>query len=73
MGGMEVDGSQSVTAWGINVGSKLAQGVTKIYSNIFTAGFVAFLFFFWGGGRKWLTLVGRKPGTDVMITIFCDF
>ncbi len=37
MGGMEVDGSQSVTAWGINVGSKLAQGVSKIYSNIFSA------------------------------------
>ena len=33
---MEVDGSQSVTAWGINVGSKLAQGVSKIYSNIFS-------------------------------------
>jgi len=38
MGGMEIDGNQSVTAWGINVGSKLAQGVSKIYSNIFSSG-----------------------------------
>lgn len=35
-GGMIVDGGQSVTAWGINVGSKLAQGVSKLYSNIFS-------------------------------------
>ena len=33
---MIVDGGQSVTAWGINVGSKLAQGVSKLYSNIFS-------------------------------------
>lgn len=36
LGGMIVDGGQSVTAWGINVGSKLAQGVSKLYSNIFS-------------------------------------
>ena len=36
-GGMETDGSQSVAAWGINVGSKLAQGVSKIYSNLFSS------------------------------------
>eukprot|EP00095_Tigriopus_kingsejongensis_P005566 maker-scaffold12_size759060-snap-gene-2.15 protein:Tk05566 transcript:maker-scaffold12_size759060-snap-gene-2.15-mRNA-1 annotation:"breast carcinoma-amplified sequence 3-like protein" len=35
-GGMECDGSQSVAAWSINVGSKLAQGVSKIYSNFFS-------------------------------------
>ena len=35
-GGMETDGNQSVAAWGINVGSKLAQGVSKIYSNFFS-------------------------------------
>ena len=33
-GGMEGGASQSVTAWGINVGSKLASGVTKFCSNI---------------------------------------
>ena len=33
---METDGNQSVAAWGINVGSKLAQGVSKIYSNFFS-------------------------------------
>lgn len=32
-----MDGGQSVTAWGINVGSKLAQGVSKLYSNIFSS------------------------------------
>ncbi|XP_071744399.1 LOW QUALITY PROTEIN: BCAS3 microtubule associated cell migration factor [Lepeophtheirus salmonis] len=37
-GGMEMEGGQSVTAWGINVGSKLAKGVSKIYSNIFSHG-----------------------------------
>lgn len=37
LGGMIVDGGQSVTAWGINVGSRLAQGVSKLYSNIFSA------------------------------------
>ena len=31
LGGMIVDGGQSVAAWGINVGSKLAQGVSKLY------------------------------------------
>ena len=36
LGGMIVDGGQSVAAWGINVGSKLAQGVSKLYSNIFS-------------------------------------
>ena len=36
-GGMETDGNQSVAAWGINVGSKLAQGVSKIYSNFFSS------------------------------------
>ena len=36
LGGMESDGNQSVTAWSINVGSKLAQGVSKIYSNFFS-------------------------------------
>ena len=37
-GGMEGDLSQStVTAWGINVGSKLASGVAKVCSNIFTS------------------------------------
>ena len=36
-GGMEMDGNQSVAAWGINVGSKLAQGVSKIYSNFFSS------------------------------------
>ena len=36
-GGMEMDGSQSVAAWGINVGSRLAQGVSKIYSNFFSS------------------------------------
>ena len=36
VGGMETDGNQSVTAWGINVGSKLAQGVSKLYSNFFS-------------------------------------
>ena len=36
LGGMESDGNQSVTAWGINVGSRLAQGVSKIYSNFFS-------------------------------------
>jgi hypothetical protein len=35
---MEGDSSQSVTAWGINVGSRLASGVSKIYANIFTGG-----------------------------------
>merc|ERR1719422_2624953 len=35
-GGMEGGVNQSVTAWGINVGSKLASGVTKICSNIFS-------------------------------------
>merc|ERR1719394_1514616 len=35
-GGMEGAVNQSVTAWGINVGSKLASGVTKICSNIFS-------------------------------------
>jgi len=35
-GGMEGEMGQSVTAWGINVGSKLASGVTKICSNIFS-------------------------------------
>lgn len=34
---MEADGSQSVAAWGINLGSKMAQGVSKIYSNIFSS------------------------------------
>ena len=34
---METDGTQSVAAWGINVGSKLAQGVSKIYSNLFSS------------------------------------
>ena len=34
---METDGNQSVAAWGINVGSKLAQGVSKIYSNFFSS------------------------------------
>ena len=33
-GGMEGGVNQSVTAWGINVGSKLASGVTKFCSNI---------------------------------------
>eukprot|EP00094_Tigriopus_californicus_P011925 TCALIF_11520-PA protein Name:"Similar to rudhira Breast carcinoma-amplified sequence 3 homolog (Drosophila melanogaster)" AED:0.12 eAED:0.12 QI:210/0.88/0.7/1/0.77/0.6/10/0/1394 len=37
-GGMECDGSQSVAAWSINVGSKLAQGMSKIYSNFFSGG-----------------------------------
>ncbi len=37
LGGMEADSGQSVAAWGINVGSKLAQGVSKIYSNIFSS------------------------------------
>ncbi len=36
-GGWETDCSQSVAAWGINVGSKLAQGVSKIYSNFFSS------------------------------------
>lgn len=36
LGGQIVDGGQSVTAWGINVGNKLAQGVSKLYSNIFS-------------------------------------
>jgi len=35
-GGMEGGASQSVTAWGINVGTKLASGVTKICSNIWS-------------------------------------
>ena len=35
-GGMEGGVNQSVTAWGINVGSKLASGVTKFCSNILT-------------------------------------
>ena len=35
-GGMEGTAGQSVTAWGINVGSKLASGVTKVVSNIFS-------------------------------------
>lgn len=35
-GGMEGGVNQSVTAWGINVGSKLASGMTKICSNIFS-------------------------------------
>merc|ERR1719222_738385 len=35
-GGMEGEAGQSVTAWGITVGSKLASGVTKICSNIFS-------------------------------------
>ncbi len=35
---METDSSQSMTAWGINVGSKLAQGVSRIYSNFFSSG-----------------------------------
>ena len=33
---MEGCASQSVTAWGINVGSKLASGVSKICTNIFS-------------------------------------
>ena len=37
LGGMEADSGQSVAAWGLNVGSKLAQGVSKIYSNIFSS------------------------------------
>ena len=36
LGGMEADGSTSVTQWGINVGSRLARGVTSIYNNFFT-------------------------------------
>ena len=36
-GGLETDCSQSVAAWGINVGSKLAQGVTSIYSTLFSS------------------------------------
>lgn len=35
-GGLETDSAQSMAAWGINVGSKLAQGVSKIYSNFFS-------------------------------------
>jgi len=34
-GGMDGEATQSVTAWGINVGSKLASGVTKVVTNIF--------------------------------------
>ncbi len=37
LGGMENDGAQSMTAWGINVGSKLAQGVSRLYSNFFSS------------------------------------
>jgi hypothetical protein len=37
LGGLETDCSQSVAAWGINVGSKLAQGVSKFYTNFFTS------------------------------------
>jgi len=38
-GGMEGDVTQStVTAWGITVGSKLASGVAKVCSNIFSSG-----------------------------------
>ena len=37
-GGLEGDGSQqSMAAWGINVGSRLASGVAKVYSNIFAS------------------------------------
>lgn len=37
-GGLEGDGSQqSMAAWGINVGSRLASGVAKVYSNIFSS------------------------------------
>ena len=36
-GGMEGEAGQSVTAWGINVGNKLASGVSKFYTNIFTS------------------------------------
>ncbi len=36
-GGLETDCSQSMAAWGINVGSRLAQGVSKIYSNLFSS------------------------------------
>jgi len=36
-GGLETDGAQSMAAWGINVGSKLAQGVSKIYTNFFSS------------------------------------
>ena len=35
---MESEGNQSVAAWSINVGSKLAQGVSKLYSNFFSSG-----------------------------------
>merc|ERR1719319_1148994 len=35
-GGMEGEAGQSVTAWGITVGSKLASGVTKMCTNIFS-------------------------------------
>ena len=35
---MESEGNQSVAAWSINVGSKLAQGVSKLYSNFFSTG-----------------------------------
>lgn len=35
-GGMEGEAGQSVTAWGINVGSKLASGVSKMYTNMFS-------------------------------------
>ena len=38
LGGLETDSAQSMAAWGINVGSKLAQGVSKIYSNFFSSG-----------------------------------
>ena len=40
-GGMEGGVNQSVTAWGINVGSKLASGVTKFCSNILTGRIVS--------------------------------
>jgi hypothetical protein len=35
---LETDSGQSMTAWSINVGSKLAQGVSKIYTNLFSGG-----------------------------------
>ena len=35
-GGFESDSSQSIAAWGINVGSKFAQGVSKMCSNFFS-------------------------------------
>ena len=38
LGGLETDSSQSMAAWGINVGSRLAQGVSRFYSNFFAGG-----------------------------------